>query len=266
MLYFIHILKTGGTTFDDIIFRQYGGDCILDLNGDDIDMEFANENHLSKIVKQTCEKTNLKAVTGHFRYGLHNLLHDTEPKYIAFFRNPVEQYLSQYYYAVNLNEYPEIKIMVAKCGNIIQYMESDLLKFSKNMQTYFISEASNRDYFVNHQNEMLSQAVKNINQSFKFCGIVEHYDESLIILKEILRWKKLPLYTKHKVNKNRPKLKEHDNSIIQQINELNKYDNELYRLAYEKFNEVKSSVKFLNFKVLIFRIVNRFYQLLRKQH
>lgn len=266
MLYFIHILKTGGTTFDDIVVRQYGKDKLIDLNGDDIDMEFLNENHLPNIKKQSGEKQDLIAVTGHFRYGLHKLLHDNEPKYVAFFRNPVEQFISQYYYAISLNEYPEIKKMVMKRGNIIQYMESDLLKYSKNIQTYFLSEAPNRDYFINNQQEMLNQAVKNINQSFRFFGIVEHYDESLIILKEILGWKKLPLYTKHKVNKNRPKVEELDNSIIQQINELNKYDNELYSLAYEKFIEVKSRIKYLKFKVLIFRIVNRFYQLLQVHH
>ena len=265
MLHFLHIPKTGGSTIFTSLKRIYGEKRIINLNNEDVDYEFKNELFNQKIEDEINLKQDAELVFGHFRFGLHKYL-DKAPQYIAFFRNPIDQYLSLYYYIRILDEYPDVKQRVALKENLERYIKSDLCLYTHNMQTYFLCEAPNRASFLSEPERMLAQAKNNLNEHIIFCGIIEHYDESLIILKEILGWKKLPLYTKHKVNKNRPKLEEHDEIIIKKINELNKYDNELYSLAYEKFIEVKSGIKYLTFKVLIFRIVNRFYQLLRKHH
>jgi hypothetical protein len=265
LIQFQHIPKTGGSTFYTVLKRIYGTSQIIDLNNEDVDYEFSNELFKSKISSEITMKENAKSVFGHFRYGIHNNL-KLKARYVTFFRNPIDQFLSQYYYILNLDEYPDVKHIVSLTENLEQYINSDLCKYASNMQTYFLCDAHGRNSFLNNAEAMLSQAQENLKQDVIFCGIFEHFDESLIILKEILGWKKLPLYTKHKVNKNRPKLEEHDDSIIQQINELNKYDKELYSLAYEKFKEVKSGIKYLTFKVLIFRIVNKIYQLLRRHH
>jgi len=237
---------------------------MLDLNGDDIDMEFENRNHVPNIEKQTSEKTDIVAVSGHFRYGLHNLLHDSEPKYIAFFRNPVEQYLSQYYYITSLEEYPDIKEMSLKRGNLEEFIGSDLLIYTQNTQTFFLSEAKNRLDFQSRVDYFSEQAIKEIVNSFAFCAITEHFDESLVIMREIFDWKKPMYYVKRKVNINRPKAESHDESLIRRIKEINNFDFALYENALAQFEIKKTNIKFFRMKVLIFKIQNYFYRTFHK--
>ena len=237
MIYFIHILKTGGTTFDNILVRQYGLENIINLNNIDVDIEFDHHHHEPKIQEELKTKKHTVAVTGHFRYGLHKRFPEENFKYIAFFRNPVEQYLSQYYYITSLDEYPDIKEMSSKRGNIDEFVYSDLLLYTQDTQTYFLTEAESRSVFQGNLTLMSETAIENLKKSFIFCGITDRFDESVIILKELLGWKKLPYYIKKKVNKHRPSIKQHKAETIARIQELNKLDFKLYNKALEIFNE-----------------------------
>ena len=257
----MHIPKTGGSTFYEIIEAQYGKQNIIDLNNEDVDIDFKNDLFTHKISSELNIKKTASSVCGHFRLGIHDKFNTPEPKYIAFFRNPVDQFLSQYYYTLNLNEYPDVKQKVSLTGNLEKYIKSDLCMYAENMHTYFLCRAENRNDYMKHQDEMFQQATHNLQTSFLFCGMFEYFDESLIILKEILDWDKVPYYIKKKVNKNRLSISSHDENIIETIKNINKYDNEIYKMALDSFNEAKSKVNYLTLKVLVYKAGNLFFQL-----
>ncbi len=267
MIYFIHIPKTAGSTFDEILSKQYGKQHILDLNNVDIDMEFKNETHKPKIASELSTKDILLAASGHFRYGLHHLVDKDEPaQYVAFFRNSENQFLSQYYYCLHLDAYPDVKKQFEATGDLKGFLHSDLVYYSVNMQTYFLTDTPGRKAFMENQEAMLKEAVNHLESSFLFCGIVERFDESLIIMKELLGWKKYPLYIKKKVNKKRQGAKNHDETVMQKIYEMNKHDNKLYKEAYSKFLEARAKIKYIKTKVLFFRIINTIYNLINIRH
>ncbi|MGM0650352.1 MAG: sulfotransferase family 2 domain-containing protein [Bacteroidota bacterium] len=262
MIYFIHIPKTAGSTFDEILSKQYGKQHILDLNNVEIDMEFKNDTHKPKIESQLSKKEEVIAATGHFRYGLHNMIDQHQPaRYVAFFRNPKDQFLSQYYYCLNLEAYPDIKKSFEATGNLQGFLDSDLMYYSVNMQTYFLTDTPGRKEFMEKQEAMLEEAVNHVESSFLFCGLAERFDESLVVLKELLGWKKLPLYRKKKVNKYRDQHASNIDKLDKSIRDINAYDFALYEKVYSKFMASKSKVKHLKLKVFVFRLINKIHQL-----
>ncbi|HOY38235.1 MAG TPA: sulfotransferase family 2 domain-containing protein [Bacteroidales bacterium] len=259
MIYFMHIIKTGGTTFDDILMRQYGVSKIVNLNNEEVDLEFNNLTHSKKIKSELINKPDAIVVTGHFRIGLHNLMNDDKPRYIAFFRNPVEQYLSQYYFSISLEEYPDIKEMTSSRGNIERFIYSDMLLYTENTQTFFLSEAPDRKTFQRDMEYLSPIAIQHVKDLFIFCAITDYFDESLVILRELLQWRKPIYYVKRKVTKNRPKAKTHNQKIIERIKEINKLDLLLYDEALAVFNREKAKIRFFRWKLFKFKVQNFFF-------
>lgn len=260
---FMHIPKTGGTTFDSIVTNQYGKDQTINLNADFVDIEFKNSNLQNILANEQKSKQNAQAVIGHFRYGLHEYFPSSNNYYICFLRDPVEQFISQYYYSANLSEFPEIKDKVSKAKNLEAFIKSDLIKYSTNTQTYFISHASDRTEFNSDVKSFIQPCNKNMTDNFHFIGLTEYFDESLILLQEKLNWKKPLFYNRLKVGKQRPKQQELSIDLINKIKELNFADIELYNHAKEIFQQEINQIPGFKMKVKKFKFHNYWHQILR---
>lgn len=225
MLIFMHILKTGGSTLQAILQKQYSEWILTNENEKVLNNETIKELMLEKNIE------NVKCVFGHFPFGVHN--HFSTPyQYITFIRDPVERVISLYYYIKNTkghsmyNDLQEVSL-----EEFVSRKEYKHLV--RNHQTGYLSgECSLITGYENVPN--LSLAIQNIRKDFAVVGIMEMYEESLYLMKQKLKWsEQIFNYSIQNVNKNKPLREQIPLEIIGQIEELNILDRELYNFAKE---------------------------------
>lgn len=262
MLLFMHIPKTAGTTLDTIIEKQYTPENIVNLNSSSVDITFENKNIESLLFTEINKKPAAKGVIGHFRFGMHEYFTDKKCSYIAFLRNPVDQYISQYDYAARLDEFPDIKRKVFHNNGITGFINSEISYYASNMQTYFLS-GETRENLLANPNLCLEKAKENLIEQFTFFGLQEFFNLSLILLQTHFNWRKYPYYKSKKVRGNKLKKEDLDNNIISRIKEINHMDIELYSFAHEIF--LKKYKNIFSLKTQKFILVNSIKNLIDSQ-
>lgn len=162
ILAFVHIEKAAGTTFNSILQRNF-----LARHCDVVPMH-KNDNRIfsSKSLK-TLIKINpfLKSISGHSVSPYSNFT-DTNIniKYLTFFREPISRYISQYQYSV------------VHRGSRWTFQDFLDKEYASNFQTKKI--AGTADFL---------QAKSILENIFFFVGITEKFNESLLLLKEMLK-------------------------------------------------------------------------------
>jgi hypothetical protein len=85
--------------------------------------------------------------------------------------------------------------------------------------------------------ETLELAKKNLKEHFTLVGVLERFDEGLILLKRTLGWN-IPLYTKNNVTKNRPSKSDISTKALSLLEKFNEYDIQLYEYGKGLFEEL----------------------------
>lgn len=211
----------------------------------------------------------MKVVLGHFAYGLHEHLPiSTVYSYLAFVRDPVDRILSEYYYLRSAPRgYPKFdREIYEKKMPLDEYIRSGFTVSVDNMQVRAISGIGCEGHgtafnlskeispkpFGKISKEDLQLAKKNIEQDYRFVGITEKFDESLLILNELFGWKCL-YYEKQNVNSN---TKEISTELYQELKEMNQLDYELYDFCCERFEKL-SNLMLTHKRVDTFRKKNK---------
>ena len=219
----LHIPKTGGTTLRDIIQRQYQSEKILMIPKLDESEDILKEVSTSQI-------NQLKLIQGHLKYGIHNHFH-RRAKYFAIIRDPINRVLSTYYYVLSQKNNPQNLSTSNNQMTIYDYVQSGVNPFLINGQTQLISgKTGNIDNPIIKSEELFSLAKENIANDFLFLGITEMFDETILILKNMLGWH-MPYYSIANRTKNKPNYDAGDPTVISFIKEHNQLDIKLYNIT-----------------------------------
>lgn len=224
---FVHIPKTGGTTFDQLIKRQYKPESLFLFNN--VQESLAKFRQLTEV-----EKRDIKFIQGHMRFGLHKEF--PQPcTYMTILRDPVDRIISLYYYALRSPEHPAHQAVTSKNMSLKEYVSSGVSTLVNNNQIRFLCTTELVSEYGQCSPEMLESAKKNL-QDFAVIGLTERYNETLILLKRAFNWNN-PYYIKINVTKNRPLRENFDKDTINLIEKYNELDMELYKYSKEKFEE-----------------------------
>ena len=219
----LHIPKTGGTTLRDIIQRQYQAEKILMIPKLDESEDILKEVSTSQI-------NQLKLIQGHLKYGIHNHFH-RRAKYFAIIRDPINRVLSTYYYVLSQKNNPQNLSTSNNQMTIYDYVQSGVNPFLINGQTQLISgKTGNIDNPIIKSEELFSLAKENIANDFLFLGITEMFDETILILKNMLGWH-MPYYSIANRTKKKPNYDAVNPTIISFIKEHNQLDIKLYNIT-----------------------------------
>jgi Sulfotransferase family len=227
---FLHIPKAGGSTLRTIIARQYDRKSVFITSNP----PEAGINKFKKLSER--DKKKYSAIMGHLDFGFHELL--PEPltyTYITMLREPIARAISQYYWIRQTPRaygYKESQSM-----SLPDFIQSGIKKDMDNCQTRFLSGKGQSIAYGECSRELLEIAKKNIQEKFAVAGLLERYDETLILYKKYLGWN-FPLYIKENITYKKPKLGEISETALAVIKKYNEYDLELYQYVKERFEEL----------------------------
>ena len=228
MEFFVHIPKTAGSTLRHILDAQYGkSNVILFYNQ-------RSQSLLDNLGPYVAARPH-RAMIGHFPYGLHERITGNS-RYITFLRDPV---------ALVASTYDEI----LKAHGREDYMRDVV----ENRLPLEEAIARYRYDFLNIQSTYLSQhfpdgdrpetaedanAIKSLlGSGFDFVGLVERFDESVLMLGRILGWRPF-LYRRQNVSGPRAPMSA---PLRAAIDGLTACDRALYDWAAARFDAVAAA-------------------------
>ena len=234
-IFFLHIPKAGGSTFSFILNKMYSMGEVIDLYTPGPDWD-----SILTILKKRKDDKNISLVKGHFFYGIHNFLPDNDYQYITFMRNPVSRIIS-FFNFIKESDLHFLHHQLKNGMRLSDFIMSDLTWEIDNCMIRQIT--GKKDLSEKCSEDSLKEAQQIIEKDFSFVGITEYFDESLVLLKNLLNWDEYPFYKKINVTKNREKSA--DVKTIKKISERNELDIKLYNWALEKFD--KEKINCINF-------------------
>ena len=224
---FVHIPKTAGMTMRSILIHQYRLGEIFPLI----------EPHTFKRVKAMPpeQKARYKLFQGHMPFGLHEYL--SQPSvYMTLLREPIQVALSSYFFFELNYRRTKLHLQVEDVMPTVSDLENGAMKkMYDNLQTRFISGELDIP-FGECNRDTLEHAKQNLDRLFVF-GVVEKFDESLVLMARTLGWRAAPFYIKTNVARSRPRSQPAED-VTAWLRAHNTLDAELYVYAKDLFNRL----------------------------
>jgi hypothetical protein len=274
VLVFEHIPKTAGTTLRQVLRRRYGDGLLTHFKVSDPQSRLDN---LAALIRSGRPPRALISTVG---YGLQERLPgDLRYAHFTLLRNPVQRTISNYYYSLQIGEVHEGVTLLEFCSGDPAVVDATratnrqtafLASRNWNYQTGFLSGLraaqllDGRPFNPADYDEALLERAKHNLDAFVVPGLVERFDETLLLLGHTLGW---PLRTLRFVKTNkgtrRPKrlaLSAEEEAALQAANVL---DLALYRYAEERFARLLAErLPDLPDRLRAFDRMNRAYRLL----
>ena len=205
----LHIPKTAGTSFRNILKSVYGDDQVVRFD--------INEKGIIRMNESIYNKSSLpyvRVIHGHFVYKdlIKIFTLPENHKLITWVRDPVKRVISNFYY------------LESRLKELLDEENNNLNIISKLQKT--LIEYSRAEINRNRQSKFLNGCHL---EKFDFVGIHEFFEEEVIRLSKVLNWKNVPEILYHnKTQVNRPVITK---EILDEIYALNMEDVRLYEEA-----------------------------------
>ena len=253
---FIHIPKAAGTTFKEILWRQYGY-----RNSFKVQPSERTQPSLDKFRQfPESKKSRFRLIYGHMPFGLHRWLPQSAA-YITILRNPVERVSSEYYYVLRTPIHPLNSELVGKNLSLQDYIRKMADMNTTNLQTRWVSGCVDFDSVMPPYEDLpanaLDLAKENIKNCISVCGLTERFDESLLLMQKILGWKNV-YYMRRNVGKRRASKDQLPAATLRLIEKQEEKDLELYEFAAGMLKEMLDAYGIRAEHVRRFRTINRF--------
>jgi len=112
LVVFLHIPKTGGHSFRQLAVEAFGEQSIFDAN---------TLNEVTRFIQlPENEQRAYRCIFGHMPYGLHEYI-QPPCKYFTVLRDPVDRFISDYFYILDNTEHPLHKIIAEQGVTLKDY-------------------------------------------------------------------------------------------------------------------------------------------------
>lgn len=212
----VHIPKTGGSTFNSILRGRFPREWIYE--------------YFSYFNDSGCDESAIRArlerkavILGHLDMRCLPLLPE-ESLFVSFLRDPVERVVSGYH---NILRDPGNPAHNEVAGmDLATYLQSGLVRDVDNGQVRRLAGIGMEFGWGMVGAEHLALARANIDNHRFFIGITERFDESMLLLQDLLGCGRLNYVP---VNVRRTSRKLPQQALVERIRALNAWDAELYK-------------------------------------
>lgn len=259
-VFFLHLPKTGGTTMRRVLDREYRGSRCYEIGTDitgDIRAFRAGQWNVHNAPR---------LVQGHMSYGLHQFV-PGPATYVTLLREPLSRALSDYYY-VTSNPHHPIHERVKDMG-LVEYLDSGITEQLSNGQVRLVSgDHAPGDPGVAGNRVMdrtdLELALENLCTGFAAVGLLERFDETLLLFRQRLGWQ-FPFYLRENVARRPYRMADVAPNDLAHIRELNRLDIELYESVREMFERrIAEQGAGFGTRLAAFRVLNRAWGVLAR--
>jgi hypothetical protein len=228
VILFMHIPKTAGTSIRFAFEKKFSSKERIYIydNPPGISLDEFQNISADKL-------SDIRFVHGHFRFGLHESFQQPA-KYYTVLRDPVDRVISLYYhYKRNPGNWYHDIIRKEHLG-LENFIRDERFLQADNEMTRQISACSDIP-FGQCSGEILHQARENIENHFDLLLIMEELERSLQLLEERTSVKPGKL---KKLNTNPIRLEKNcfARELVEEIEERNRFDRELYEFARHRLN------------------------------
>jgi hypothetical protein len=218
-LVFLHVRKTGGQTFTQIVERHFGRRAVVELKADTL--EGCAEQWRALPAQR---RAGVRCLRGHMVFGVDELLGE-RADYITFLRDPIERVISAYYFYLRRPDGSLHRAIVENRMSLEDFVVSDAARERvQNAAVRMIAGAQR----PGEPADALARAKQHIEERFVCAGLLERFDESCLLAGRLLGWRNV-LYQKTNYNKRRPPAEVVPEAVRAVIADRNGDDLELYR-------------------------------------
>lgn len=229
--FFLHMPKVAGTSIFKVFNNILGSENVILVE------------NINKGLKQMEILDKYQLVGGHFTFLDYEEFVDKGRYSITFLRNPIDRFLSQYfYYRNNVGESKQPTVVNAQKLDLESYIE-----YYKDKQMY--GEVFNRQiwYLAGYQNPSLSESevleiAKENLAEINFVGIHEELAESIDLLCFDCKWPLVNSIPIVNVTNKKSAYTDIDLNTLEKIKELNSLDIKLYEYAVALFKHKKREI------------------------
>ncbi len=251
--FFLHIPKTAGTTLNDILRANYAQEAVLDV------YDNAGFHKMRELPQKDLDA--LQLIQGHMFVHDFDILfaNNKNLKAVTFLRNPVARVVSEYHFLKAWPEQHLYKLMNEEQIGLEEFVTTNrpqLKNHGKNLMVKSLCGVREKD----SDDAMLERAWNNLSQRFACFGIVELFDQSLLLLKQALGLESI-FYDRRNVNPYQLAPADLPEKTIKIIKDHNQLDMELLARAAALLNQriMKQGPSF-QAKLKTFCMVNKRYQ------
>ena len=223
LVIFLHIPKTGGTTLWSVLYRQYGQKHSRRITEGSI---AKNAAMLRSLIEQDSSKFGL--LGGHVPYGVHTST-QRSTSYFTLLRDPVQWLFSSYYKVLRKQEHPLHEKFTAEKTEL----NDGIVLLEDNLQTRMLAGLDDTGTCTSEHLEIAKQTLRDRIDTF---GLLERYDESLVVFRRFYGWK-TPLYVRKNVGTNTRAKTQHTAESVEIAQAHNALDVQLYAFAAALFEE-----------------------------
>ena len=255
-LCFVHIPKTGGTSFIALLDAQFHR---YDICPSQLWIHLANHPFLS---------SDYRLARGHFAYDDYTRFIKS-PVYISMFRHPVKRFISEYNF---MNDYPGVwKQYLKELDKIYEFDEQAGQAFEQYTERYRKAVTLTLDEFIrdpliqetaqNVQIRSLTRATTDMSafnaralmpvaeerlHSLTYFGVLEQFEASMAMLSYTFGWHPILQYQKLMVARSNSYSKGISTATIDYLEDMNRPDLEFYetvKLCFaQRFSDMQSDL------------------------
>ncbi|MEL6779903.1 MAG: sulfotransferase family 2 domain-containing protein [Cyanobacteria bacterium J06597_16] len=236
LVIFLHLPKTAGTTLKHITRRQYSPSETFEFYSVTRQPAKGINGFISLPEKR---KENMKFVTGHIGFGLHQFI-DKPSTYITVLRDPIKRVISFYHYLQRTNPNHQSLEGIDSLERFVQsadLVRNDMTKYLSNvkMKTQLAYKGGDApEDRITCTPEDLEQAKENLRTHFSVVGLTEEFDKTMVLIRRKLGWQVFP-YLNANVAKKKTSSRAVSEEAMALLKEYNSYDVELYQYAQSLF-------------------------------